>query len=356
MRHFLLACVLASSVALLAQEPDVAPKRQSDIIAITNVVIAPTTVVDANGNQVSDLKIEDFTLLDNGKPQRLQGEIAFNPISLVVAIQASAQTEAVLPKLKGMGSLLEGLILGDRGEAAILAFDHRIQTIQEFTRDSTKLKKAVTELKTGSRTAVMYDAVQAAVRMLRDRPKDHRKIVLLIAETRDRGSEGRLRDVLTAAEIGNVTVYTMNVARMLTALTTPVDRPRPHPIPPTARAPYGGAAVTPNTMEQQYGGAGYTANFVPLLEEIFRGVKSIFIDNHAEVLTRYTGGREYDFASQGALEKAFVQLGNELHSQYLLAYQPTNTMEGGYHQIQVVVRRPDLEVRTRPGYWLAATQ
>jgi hypothetical protein len=42
-----------------------------------------------------------------------------------------------------------------------------------------------------------------------------------------------------------------------------------------------------------------------------------------------------------------------LHNQYLLSYQPNNLSEGGYHKIQVVVDRPDLEVRTRPGYWKA---
>ena len=46
-------------------------------------------------------------------------------------------------------------------------------------------------------------------------------------------------------------------------------------------------------------------------------------------------------------------IGDELHSQYLLSYSPNNQTEGGFHEIKVVVNRPKLEVRTRPGYWVA---
>jgi hypothetical protein len=49
----------------------------------------------------------------------------------------------------------------------------------------------------------------------------------------------------------------------------------------------------------------------------------------------------------------------ELHNQYLITYNPNNKMEGGYHRIRVEVSgvgRGGLEVRTRPGYWMAATQ
>jgi hypothetical protein len=58
--------------------------------------------------------------------------------------------------------------------------------------------------------------------------------------------------------------------------------------------------------------------------------------------------------SQKDLEKITTALGEELHSQYLLSYTPNNLDEGGFHEIRVVVTRPNLEVRTRPGYWIAA--
>ena len=49
-----------------------------------------------------------------------------------------------------------------------------------------------------------------------------------------------------------------------------------------------------------------------------------------------------------------MNLGEELHSQYILSYQPNDTEDAGYHEIRVEVNRPALEVRARQGYWAAA--
>ena len=95
-------------------------------------------------------------------------------------------------------------------------------------------------------------------------------------------------------------------------------------------------------------------HFEPLFVEIFTQVKAIFISNHAEVLTQYTGGREYSFTGQKSLEQAVSDLGEELHSQYILSYTPNNMAEGGWHKIKVDVNRPSLDVRARKGFWMAA--
>ncbi len=71
------------------------------------------------------------------------------------------------------------------------------------------------------------------------------------------------------------------------------------------------------------------------------------------MFTRFTGGKEYSFLSQKSLERAVTAVGEEIHSQYLLSYNPNNLQEGGFHEIRVEVNRPRLEVRTRPGYWIA---
>jgi len=78
------------------------------------------------------------------------------------------------------------------------------------------------------------------------------------------------------------------------------------------------------------------------------------VDDTLDVFTRYTGGKEYSFVSEKSLEKAVTGIGEELHSQYMLSYSPNNQTEGGFHEIKVVVNRPGLEIRTRPGYWVAA--
>jgi hypothetical protein len=88
--------------------------------------------------------------------------------------------------------------------------------------------------------------------------------------------------------------------------------------------------------------------------ELFRDVKAIFKDNPVELLTKGTGGSEHGFYRQKGLETAISRIGEELHSQYVLSYNPNNKDEGGFHVITVqVAGRPDVQTRVRPGYWLS---
>jgi VWFA-related protein len=189
--------------------------------------------------------------------------------------------------------------------------------------------------------------------MLRNRPKDRRRVVLLIAESRDKGSTLKPREALTNLEIGNVMVYALNMSRLYTEFTAKAPPPRPDNIPAAARNVPGGGVQTPTTTAQLTGTSGYGADFAPLVTEIFRSVKAIFVSNPIEVFTRYTGGKEYPFVSQRDLERALSEVGREIHNQYLITYNPNNKDEGGFHNIRVEVARRDLEVRTRDGYWLA---
>jgi VWFA-related protein len=90
--------------------------------------------------------------------------------------------------------------------------------------------------------------------------------------------------------------------------------------------------------------------------EVFKDTKAIFKQNPSEVFTRGTGGEQFGFMRQRGLEDAIERLGAELHSQYMITYNPNNKDEGGFHEISVqVAGRKDVKVRTRPGYWLGPT-
>jgi VWFA-related protein len=350
--------LLAVTITLLAQDgtpaAPVATGQDPTFRARVNVVLAPTTVTDRDGNYVQGLKPSEFELRDNGKLQETTVTESIAPISLVVAIQADAKTESVLPKVQKIGSLLEPLLAGDQGEVAILSFDHRIQTLQDFTSDTNKLEAALQKLRPGSSTSRLNDAVEEASRMLGNRPKTRRRLVLLISESRDKGSEGKLRETLTSTQVNDVMVYSLNMSRLFNELTTKPAYPRPDSIPATARNVPGGGVQTPTSVAQMTGTQGYGANFVPLFTEIFKSAKSIFVDSSVDVFTKYTGGKEFSFLSQRALEDAVGAIGREIHNQYLISYNPNNKIEGGFHTIEVTVRRRGLDVRTRPGYWAAA--
>jgi VWFA-related protein len=316
-------------------------------------------VLDKDGAYISGIKAHEFRLYDNDKLQQIRVNETYAPLSVVVAIQADSKVEAVLPRLKRVGAMLQAIVAGETGELAVLAFDHRMQNLTNgFTQDADVVNRALQKLRPGSSNSALTDAVVEATRMLRNRPKDRRKVLLLISESLDKGSTMRAREALTNLEINNVMVHALNISRLYTSLTARPEYPRPDPIPPGARPIPAGGAITPTETARLYGHGGMTADFAPLITEIFRGVKAIFVSNPVEIYTKYTGGKEYPFVSQQDLDRTLQAVSRELHNQYLITYTPNDRTEGGYHRIRVEVTglgRGGLEVRTRPGYWLAAT-
>ncbi len=342
------------------------PAQQEDLPgqvfrATVNVVQAPVTVSDRDGRLVTDLQPSAFRLYDNERLQDIKVDVAYIPVSLVVAVQANWDMEAVLPKLRNVGSLFQGMVTGEQGEVAVISFDHRIQVLQDFTTDGDLISAAFKKLKQGSSTSRMVDAAMEGARMLGRRPGSRRRVLLLISETRDRGSENRERDALLRQQFNNIITYTVNVNRLVTSLTAKPPVPRPDPYPAGARPLPPGVPPTPEATRGMSGaGPANSAAFIPLLVEVFRQAKAVFVDNPSEVFTQYTGGREYSFMDQRDLERAVIDIGQELQSQYLLTYTPDNKMEAGWHDIRVEVidrtgrARRDVRVRARPGYWMAA--
>lgn len=346
-RLFLAGLLVLALIA--AQEPD-QPFRTT-----VNVVVAPAIVTDRDGNYINGLQPQDFRLTDNEQAQNIKVDISFVPISMVVAIQSNSAAEPVMPKVQKIGPLFRSLVVGDQGEVALLSFDGKVQVLQDFTNDTDKLEQGLKKLRPGSRLSSLNDAVVAASRMLRKRPPDRRRVLLLISETRDNGSSAKVRDALTDLQFDNVAVYTVNINRLVTSMLAKPERPRPDPLPPAARPLPAGVPPTPENAAQVYGNPANSANFVPVLVEIFRQVKGIFVDNPIEVYTRFTGGRERSFVTERDLENAISSIGTELHAEYLISYNPTNKSEGGFHDIKVSLpNHPEYRVRTRPGYWVAA--
>jgi VWFA-related protein len=242
------------------------------------------------------------------------------------------------------------------GEAAVVAFDSRVKVLQDFTSNPDLITQAVKKVTPGSNNNRIVDAAVESARMLTHRPVNRRRIILVISETRDLGSESRAREALIDLQLGNIVLYGVDMSRLLTTLSAPAEEPRPPSQPPTAYSLPGGVPATPTTIAQTYGYNGGRAEFMPLMLEVLKDVKYIFKDNPIELFTKGTGGAEFPFYRRRGLEEAISKIGEELHSQYLITYSPNNKLEGGFHHIQVEVEgRPDVKkVQTRPGYWLAA--
>jgi VWFA-related protein len=344
---------------LAAQQPPAAPPpakpqdlSDKPLESVTfQFVLAPVTVTDRDGNFIQGLAQTEFRLYDNGTVQKITEDVAQHPVSAVVVIQANNDVEAILPSIKRLSSVFETLVMGEDGEMAVIAYDHRVRTLTGFTSDTAQIDAAFKKLSVGSYSANLNDAAMAGINLLKSRPKSRRRIMIIIGENRDKGSDIKPREVLTEADFANVYIYSIDVSQLISALTSKAMPNAPSNLPPGASGVDNmrGYIETPTTQSQNDFG-----NWAPAFKDIFLAIKGVFVPDPLDVYTRYTGGRQFSFKSQKSLEHDVALLGDELHSQYLLTYSPNNLQEGGWHKIVVEVMRQGLHVRTRDGYYMAA--
>ena len=305
-------------LSLFAQEPTIR----------TNVplVLVPVTVTDSKGKSIDGLEQEDFRLEDDGAAQKDvrmdTSDTVLAPVALAVAIQSSGISQAALEKIHRVGGMIQPLVAGERGQAAVLAFDAEVRVLQQFTHDSDEINGAFEIVQPRTiKSARMIDAVLEGVRLLETRPQNYRRILLTLSESRDRGSKAKLEKAVEAAQRAGVALYPITYSAQKTAWTA-----RPADAPPLPEGPdYAGAIV-----------------------ELGR----LATPNAADILSKATGGRHLSFTRLQGLDEAITRLGQEVHSQYLLSFSPAESKNKGYHRIRVEVRsRPDAIVRARPGYW-----
>jgi VWFA-related protein len=335
-----------------------APQEDQDLRITTTVdrVTTPAIAFNRDGGYVSGLEAKNFRLYDNGAPQDITVDVTFIPISMVICIQANSNATYLIPRVNKIGNMIQPLVVGDQGVAAVIAYDGRVRTLQEFTNNTDEITKAVKTIIPGSSSNRMIDAVVSATRMLSHVERNRRRVILLIGETRDVASEARARETLINLQLTNIQLYAVDMSRFMTTITAPTPVPRPDPRPPAAYGPLpAGQASTPTTIENLKGLNGQRAEFMPLMVELFKDAKAIFKANPVELFTKGTGGSEFGFHGQGSLERAIQDIGEELHAGYMISYSPNNKGEGGFHEIKVeVVGHPEVKrVQTRPGYWLA---
>lgn len=344
-----------------AQSP-AAPARQSPppIISVTQLVTTPVTVKDSKGELVLDLTDKNFRVFDNGVEQSIDTvELGGDPVSAVCVFETSSRITALLPAIRKTGILFTQDILGNAGDAAILGYDDAVDHLLGFTRDHDQIEKTVTNLAPGNSGVKLYDAMSEAMHMLQGRSKLRRRVIIVIGEAVDTGSESRLGQVLRDAQAANVTIYTVGLSS--TQATTRGEQKSgaaPSATPPgIIGAPtIPGEAATPDN--QVAGGSGGdsegTANLGNAVWWAITHAKSVIKERPLEVATTATGGLYQSTFRDHSIEDALDEIGTELHGQYMLTYRPSAGTQYGYHEIEVRVTRPGLSVRARPGYYLTA--
>ena len=328
------------------------PDQDFQFAVQVQVVTLPVTVTDQKGQFITDLDKRDFTILDNGAPQRIENfELSSEPLSLVVLMETSSRIQPLLPELNGAGILITQLILGETGEAAVLTFDREVKIVQDFTSNSDQIEAALRKLQTGAGQVRLSDAVGRAIFLLQRRPPGRRKVILIISEARDQGSSNKLGNILRGAQQLGISVYTVGLSTFRALAGRDQSVPS-SPFPPgvQARPVPGNQLPTPDT-QSNVGVAN--VNMLEIITDLVTYTKNLILGNPLAVYAAGTGAADFPTDTKAKLERALSRIGEELRNQYVITYRPNNVESLGFHTIQVTLARRDLEARFRPGYVLA---
>jgi len=289
----------------------------------TSVVLVPTLVEKSSGEVVYGLTGKDFTLADNGVKQdiHVDDDLDTEPVSLVVCIQRGRSSALEFEKLSKLGPLLDLFTAGGRGEVGLVVFDSKPVYLDAFTRDTTELTDDLHQLQPGDGGAAILDAVGYSVNLLEHRPPNHRRVLLLISESRDHGSH-KVNEQELVQRIGTSNTLVLSLT-----------------FSPTKAG----------LMEWGKGNpeGGATASLVPLLMTAIAAMRK----NAAREIALMSGGEYAAFTREKGFQDRVSELASHARNRYILSFHPTD-LAPGLHTIEVKLNNDyDARVVARASYW-----
>ena len=285
------ASIVASGVALCAQEPLLFRSTSSDLVVLS------ASVTDRQGGFVDDVEREWFGVYDEGKRRPI---VLFSnediPVSVGLVIDNSG---SMRPKIGEVVAATAAFARSSnpRDELFALAFNDTVHEALHDRRflmagDIDALQEAISSLRPVGRTA-LYDAVLAGLDRL-DEGSRSRKVLIVLSDGGDNASRATLDDVLERARRSDAAIYTIGLFD-----STDPDR-------------------NPGVLK---------------------------------ALAQTTGGERYLPDSPSPLLHACERIARDIRSGYTIAFEPA-ARDGRYHKVEVKVDRSGrkLSVRTRPGY------
>jgi Ca-activated chloride channel homolog len=295
-RRVLAAAILAASAgALLPQET----VFRVDV----RLVRLLTTVKNDSGQLVGNLQQGDFQVFDNGVRQDLAvfEHHTEQPLSIALMIDTSASTGIDLRyETESVNRFLRAVFREGNPQDAVKLYSFNYDTTPlttGFTRRVELLDHALKGLKCDGGTS-LYDALWFAARSLDDREGRH--VMVVVTDGGDTTSARNFHQALEAAQMADAVIYPV--------LVVPIT----------------------NDPGRNTGG-----------------------EHALTTLAKGTGGRVFEPTLGEALDQAFADLLRELRAQYLLGYYPKGVppSKDRFHRLEVKLRRPDLRVLARSGYY-----
>ncbi|HYN86544.1 MAG TPA: VWA domain-containing protein [Pyrinomonadaceae bacterium] len=308
-----------------APSPSPAPQEDEEVERVeTDLTAVLLTAVDRQRRFVTTLRQEDVRVFEDGVEQQLttfQRETE-TPLSLAVVVDASKSQERTLPDEKAAArAFFDSVLRPGKDSAAVVSFTGRPYLRQPLTKDAALLRAAVEALTVEFPEddprctlrdhltvaqdprcwSAIWDAVWASIKdALAQTPPQSRRAVVLLSDGDDTTSLTKKDELIDFAVRSNAVIYSIGIG----------DR------------------------------------------------KLYDIDEGAlEKVSERTGGRAFFPETRAELDAAFAQINQELRSQYLLAYTPSNRRrDGSFRRVRVELTNPALKKQKlrllyREGYY-----
>jgi VWFA-related protein len=316
----------------------VQPDTRSRIVSRTELVLVPVTVKDGREQLVGDLAQSDFRVFEDDVEQHI---VLFDsnpfPLSAVVLIDNNLAQRQAEQVQKSLVSISAGF--GPNDEVAVMTYQDFPETVSEFSFNNDDLFTLLKRLELGSHTTAVTadpttagpvingqstptgqgvpihgsarpannnaldDAIYAAGQMVKGRGRDRRKIIFLLSDgSNSHHNQHTFDETLRLLLESDISVFSISVS---------------HSIP--------GKSIFQHGLGQ------------------------------ADKYALKTGGDTFYAAKEDDLERLYSEVTEEARNQYTLTFSPHGADKThDYHTIEVRVRRPDLKVSARDGYYQSA--
>ena len=293
--------LLFSSVASLSQpQQSSPPDTASSIISVRSELVAlPVRVTDAHGIVVSGLNLQDFSVFEDGRPQKLtlfQQEDAPVTVGLVVD-----HSRSMGPKLDEVAAAVVAFAHSSNPQDEMFVVDFNddvwLQILggKPFTHNPKDLETAIAAVSARGKTA-LYDAVSEGLNHLRFGHCE-KKALIIVSDGGDNASHLKYSQVLDLAQRSQVLIYSIVLQG-------------------------DGQEENPGALRR---------------------------------LSKSTGGISYFPRSAETVASISALIARDLRDQYTLGFTPEKqTTDASFRKIQVKVSAPgrnNLHVRYRPGYF-----
>jgi len=303
-RRFAFAIILALILAVCSGATATA---QDDVVKLkADLVTIDATVTDKDGNFIRNLKADDFTVYEDGVPQKLdffeasEQAALTRPLAVVVAIDTSGSIKP--EEIARQRLATENFMRLVRPESvfAVIAFNTETRVLQDFTSDARKVSAAFQKIGEVTGSSRIFGSIDKAVGMLKRAPRYRdgrrlRRVVIVLTDGYDNVSPPEQGDLIRRANDAEVTVF---------SITLPSYMP-----------------------------GGSSDKRVMTLLDVSR-------------IVPMTGGADFS-ADTRDFAPVFKSIAEEIRSGYTLAYYPpeSSRRDGRLHQVRVECKRVGAIIR-----------